>query len=161
MSIGAPIPPKDYSDGRTKQAFKDETDINKLIRKAQKAGSLSHLLKHGATYGDFSDVPDLLTAHERIKAGQLIYDELPSELRREFPNMFDFFEYVNDPANANRLQEVLPKLAEPGRQIPAVVRSAATEANPAVASADGPAPPAPSPADPPVAPPADPPTPTD
>lgn len=130
-----PIEPKDYSDGRTKQAFKDSTDVNKMLRKAQKAGTLSHLVRHGAVYGDFSDVPDLLTAQNRINAGKAIYDELPSEIRKEFPDMFKFFEYVNDPANKDDLVEKLPDLAAPGRQVPAVRRSAATEANPAVRSA--------------------------
>ena len=44
---------KDYSDGRTKQAFKDSCDINKMLKKAQTVGSLSHLLKYPeAVYGD-------------------------------------------------------------------------------------------------------------
>ena len=45
--------PRDFSESRTKQSFKDSTDINKIIRKAQKVGSLSHLVRHGAHYGDF------------------------------------------------------------------------------------------------------------
>lgn len=130
----------DYeNDGRTKQTFKDETDINKIIRKAQKAGTVSHLIKHGAHYGDYADVPTLLEAHERISAGQAIFDELPSELRQEFGgSQFEFFKFVNDPANVDRLQEVLPGLAAPGRQLPAVRRSASTEANPALANAETP-----------------------
>lgn len=121
-----------YADGRTKQAFKDAADINKILRKAAKAGTLSHLQKHGAVYGDFSDVPDLLTAHQRLQAGEKVFQELPSELRKEFGDQFRFFEFVNDPANADRLQEVLPGLAEPGRQLPNVRRTAMSEANPAV-----------------------------
>lgn len=124
-----------YGDGRTKQAFKDQTDINKILQKAQQVGSLSHLVRHGAHYGDYSDVPDLLEAHKRLKGGQAIFDELPSELRREFPDQFAFFSFVNDPANADRLKELLPQLAQPGRQLRAVRRSAATEAHPAMSSA--------------------------
>lgn len=143
-----PIEEKDYSDGRTKQAFKDDADVNKILLKAQREGTISHLQRHGAMYGDFSDVPDLLTAHERLSAGQKIYDDLPSELRKEFPTQFDFFAYVNDPANMEpvdpaditkgvRLKsKLLETLAQPGRQVPAVRRSAATEANPAVESAE-------------------------
>ena len=131
-----PIEAKDYSDGRTVQAYKEATDINKILQKAQREGTLSHLQRHGAQYADFSDVPDLLTAYERIERGKSVFSELPSEVRSEFGNdMFKFFEFVNDPANAGRLQEVLPKLAEPGRQNPSVRRSAATEANPAIESA--------------------------
>lgn len=137
-----PIEVKDYSDGRTKQAFKNETDVNKLLQKAQKAGTLSHLQRHGAVYGDFSDVPDLLSAHERIRKGQEIFDELPSEVRGEFDNdMYKFFVYVNDPANKDVLAEKLPDLAEPGRQNPSVRRSAATEADPAMRSAESELPP--------------------
>lgn len=141
-------PPPTYEDGMTKQAFKDSTDINKILKKAQRAGSLSHLVRHGATYGDFTDVDGLLDASLKIQRGQEIFDELPSELRREFGNQFDFFRYVNDPANSGRLEELLPAAAAPGRQVPAVRRSAATEANPAVVSAPTETPPAPEPAAP-------------
>lgn len=137
------LEPKDYSDGRTKQAFKDETDINKILRKAMKAGTLSHLVRHGASYGDFSDMPDLLEANRRLRRAEEIFGELPSELRREFGgDVGRFFSFVNDPNNRDRLHEVLPGLAAPGRQLPAVRRSAATEANPALSSA--PAEPGPS-----------------
>jgi phage internal scaffolding protein len=124
-----------YTDGRTKQSFKDQCDINKILKKAAKVGSLSHLERHGAQYGDFSDIGDLLQAQERLARGQEIFQELPSEIRREFSNdPGNFFEYVNDPANAGNLRELLPGLAEPGSQLPAVARSAESEANPALAS---------------------------
>lgn len=129
-----------YADGMTKQSFKDQCDLNKIIQKAARTGTLSHLQRHGAEYGDFSDVPSLLEAHERIQRGNAIFAELPAELRREFGNnAFDFFAFVNDPANADRLREVLPGLAQPGQQLPAVRRSAGSQANPALASAEDPA----------------------
>jgi len=120
--------PKDYSDGRTKQGFKDSTDINKLIAKAQRAGTISHLQKHGAFYGDFTDMPDLLEAQRRLQRGQEIFDELPSEVRREFnQSPAAFFKYVNDPANKDDLARILPALAKPGTQVPAVRRTAANQ----------------------------------
>ncbi len=129
------IEPKVYDDGRTKQSFKDETDINKILMKAQKVGSLSHLEKHGAFYGDFSDMPDLLEAHARMARGQSLFDELPSELRKEFDNdMSKFFVYVNDPENKDRLRELMPVLAEPGRVFAPPMRSARSEADPRMAS---------------------------
>ena len=64
--------------GRTKQSFKDSCDINKILAKAQKAGSISHLQKHGAFYGDFAEAPsDLLEARAMLARGQEIFDELP------------------------------------------------------------------------------------
>lgn len=106
----------DYSDGRTKQSFKDSTDINKILAKAEKAGTLSHLEKYEAEYGDFSDF-DFMTAQLQLAKGKSIFDELPAEIRREFnQNPAEFFEFVNDPANAGELKKKLPELAAPGRQ---------------------------------------------
>jgi hypothetical protein len=52
-----------YEDGLTKQAFKDSCDINKLLKKASKQGSLAHLIKHPeGVYGEFDGEFDLLTA---------------------------------------------------------------------------------------------------
>lgn len=105
-----------YNDGRTKQSFKDETDINKILKRAQKTGTISHLNKHEKRYGDFANF-DFFDAQLQLAAGRTIFDELPSELRAEFnQNPADFFEYVNDPANVDRLGELLPALAAPGRQ---------------------------------------------
>lgn len=124
MSHGGPkVQVEAYTDGRTKQSFKDSTDINMILQRAQRGESLSHLQRHGATYGDFSNVDDLLTAHSHVERGQQIFNELPSEVRKEFDqDMGKFFAFVNDPANAERLPEILPALAAPGRQLPAVRR---------------------------------------
>lgn len=106
--------------GRTKQSFMDECDINKILDRAGKVGSLSHLEKFGAEYADFSEAPtDLLQAQERIQRGNEIFERLPAEVRREFKqDAFKFFEFVNDPANSDRLREVLPQLAQRGTQMP-------------------------------------------
>ena len=53
-----------------------------------------------------------------LSRGREIFDELPVELRSEFnQSPAQFFDYVNDPANKDRLAELLPALAEPGRQL--------------------------------------------
>ncbi len=114
---GRLIQPGPYKDGRTKQAFKDETDINKILQRAQKAGTMSHLQKYEGTYGDFADF-DFLDANVQLTKGREIFDALPSELRTEFgQSPAAFFAYVNDPANAEDLKKKLPALAEPGRQM--------------------------------------------
>jgi hypothetical protein len=108
--------PKDYSDGRTKQSFKDSCDINKILKKAQKVGSLSHLQKHGAWYGDVYDVDDLLSAYKQIERGKEVFNELPAEVRKEFQNdALAYMRFIGDPANKDRLSEVLPQIAEPER----------------------------------------------
>ena len=57
------IPDIVYGKSMTKQAFKDSTDINKMLKKAQQTGSISHLMKYPeATYGEFDGEFDLTTA---------------------------------------------------------------------------------------------------
>ncbi len=107
---------KDYKDGRTKQSFKDETDINKIMKRAQKSGTISHLAKYQPRYGDFANF-DFFEAQLQLSKGREIFDALPPELRSEFQQEpGKFFDYVNDPANKDELAKKLPGLAEPGRQ---------------------------------------------
>lgn len=138
-----------YNDGRTKQAFRDQTDIVKIVTKFQKEGTISHLAKHGPTYGDFANI-DLLQAYENIAKAETIFNELPSELRREFENPNNFLKFVNDPANANRLDELLPSLAEPGFQHRGRLNAGGPPESP-----PGPPESTPAPADPQVSPPGD------
>lgn len=110
------LPALKYDDGRTKQAFKDECDINKLVSRMWKDGTLSHLDKHEAEYGDFSDF-DFHVAMNRLARGKSIFAELPAEVRREFDqDPAKFFAFVNDPENKDELAKRLPALAAPGRQ---------------------------------------------
>ncbi len=104
-----------YDDGRTKQAFKDGTDINRILAAFQKTGAISHLNKYEPMYGDFESF-DFLQAHLQINKGDKIFSELPSEIRREFgQSPAEFFRFVNDPVNKDRLAEVFPVLAKPGK----------------------------------------------
>ena len=138
LEFFARIPSVKFGKSMTKQTFKDSTDINKILQRAQKTGTISHLAKHGAAYGDYSDAPDLLTAMNRITKGREIFEDLPSEIRSEFSNdMFQFFEFVNDPQNSDKLATVLPGLAEPGRQFPNV-QAVASSGQAAAAAASEP-----------------------
>lgn len=140
--------PEDYADGRTKQSYKDQTDISKILARAARGESISHLEKHGATYGDFSDIGDLMVAYERLQAGTAIFNELPGELRREFNNSpAEFFEFVNMPENTSeeRRRELMTKLAQPGDQHRSLGAPPEPPEQPAAA------PPAGTPAEPPPA----------
>ena len=131
-------PKKKIYDDRTVQAHKDECDVNKIMKKAQRVDTLSHLGKFGEEYVEFAQIDSLLDAHEQVLRGQAIFEELPSELRAEFGDMGTFFDYVNDPANVDDLRAKLPALAEPGRQLPAVRRSAASQADPKLTTSQDP-----------------------
>lgn len=135
--LGTQQPPK-YEDGRTKQSFKQETDINYLLEKHARLGTLSHLEQYKGEYGDFATF-DFHQAQNQIAKASSMFEQLPAEVRNEFrgdPALF--FEYVNHPDHKDKLAELLPALAKPGRQLP-----------PRPPSADNPPPPDPAPPAPP------------
>ncbi len=109
-------PKKVYDDGRTKQSFKDETDIEKIMARADKTGTISHMAKYEGVYADFSDF-DFHQQNNMLARGREIFADLPAEIRKEFSQSpAEFFEFVNDPKNIEDLKTKLPALAEPGRQ---------------------------------------------
>ncbi len=120
------VPDVVYDDGRTKQSFKDETDINKIMARFDKTGTISHLAKYEGVYADFSDF-DFHKQSNMLAQGGEIFAALPAELRQEFgQSPARFFNYVNDPRNIDELRRKLPALAEPGQQLP---RSATPDAD--------------------------------
>ncbi len=111
------VPAMAYDDGRTKQCFKDDCDIEKIMRRFEETGTISHLEKFQGVYADFSDF-DFFEQQNKLSRGAEIFAELPAELRKEFnQSPGAFFSYVNDPDNAEELRKKLPALAQPGRQL--------------------------------------------
>lgn len=109
-----------YKDGLTKQSFKDQCDINKILKKAQQTGSIAHLAKYDkAVYGEFNQNFDLLTARRQIERANEIFADLPSEVRSEFGNdALKFVQFAGDPANNDKLAELIPAIARPGDYFP-------------------------------------------
>ncbi len=118
MSINGPLKQvKKYTDGRTKQSFRDECDINKIMCRAAQGGTISHLQKFEGIYADFSDY-DFHEHTNMLTKGREVFDALPAEVRREFGQSPQrFFEFVNDPEKRDKLRELLPDLAKPGDQL--------------------------------------------
>ncbi len=118
MSINGPLTQvKKYTDGRTKQCFKNECDIQKIMARAEKAGTISHLEKYQGVYADYSEV-DFFSMTQTLTRGREVFDELPAEIRQEFgQSPAKFFAFVNDPANKDDLLTKLPALAKPGKQL--------------------------------------------
>lgn len=138
-----PREPKDYEGtGRTKQAYKDECDINKIMARVAKGNTITHLAKHGAVYGDFTDFSTLQDAYAKMQRGVSIFADLPGEVKREFGNdPAAFFSFVNDPTNKDRLGDVLPGLAKPGNQMPNPIKTLENQAAEEQQAAPEPAPP--------------------
>ncbi len=119
MSLNGPLKQtKKYKDGRTKQSFRDECDINLIMARAARGGTISHLAKYEGVYADFSDY-DFFEQTQMLTRGREVFDDLPAEIRREFGQSPQaFFDYVNNPVNKDELLKRLPGLAAAGTQLP-------------------------------------------
>ncbi|QXP08036.1 MAG: internal scaffolding protein [Arizlama microvirus] len=89
---------------KTKQAFKDESDMNNILKKYAATGALPLNIKENPVYGDYSSVPDYQTALNTIQKAEQQFLGLPSELRDRLQNDPSLFlDYVNDPKNSDEL----------------------------------------------------------
>lgn len=88
----------------TKQAFKNECDINFLLRNYNKTGLISHVNKHQGQYTDLPENIDYHTALTAVINAQATFDSLPSKLRKRFFNSpHSFLEFVSNPDNHDEM----------------------------------------------------------
>ncbi len=98
----------------TKQAMKDECDINKIMAQMQKTGMTDHVNTHQGNYGDFTEVQDYQTSMNQVIAARDAFETLPAKVRARFRNSpAEFFEFVDDSENEDEMRELglLPKKA--------------------------------------------------
>lgn len=91
----------------TKQAMKDECDINLIMKRFERTGVITHNVQREAYFADVSDVPDFAQAVEVVRKADEMFSSLPAKLRLEFDN--DAAKYVAfcaDPANRERMKEL-------------------------------------------------------
>lgn len=71
----------------TKQQFKDDADINVIVKKYLKSGSDPRFIeKRQPMYGDFAKSIDLGEAYKAIDKAEADFLEVPAEVREEFGN---------------------------------------------------------------------------
>ncbi len=113
--------------GRTKQSQKDECDINKLLEKQARAGTISHLDRYQGQYADFSKY-NFEEHTNKIAEMATCFENLPAETKREFNQSPDeFFEFVTNPENVENLPRLLPEIANRGDYFPPVTAPKAPE----------------------------------
>lgn len=119
--------------GRTQQHFKDECDINNIIK-----GYVPVPAPSTAVYGDFS-CTDLQEAYGIVEQASVAFSEVPSDIRARFNHdPVEFYEFVQNPANQ-------AELAQLGLLEKSAVTPSAAEGTVIVNPTDAPAPaPAPS-----------------
>lgn len=95
----------------TKQSFKDECNINKIMEKFQRTGALTHYARHAPTYGDCTPV-ELSDALQMVINAEQMFADLPSSIRDRFNNDPEkFLEFVQNPENLEEMRKL--GLADP------------------------------------------------
>lgn len=111
---------------RTKQEFKDECDVNKIIERFKRTGQLDHISQSMPIFGDFTNVPDYHTASIQIKDAEAAFAAMPSRIRDRMGNQVEkLLDFLDDPENLEesytlglRTRPKKPPLAE-GEPAPA------------------------------------------
>ena len=94
------------------QQFKDECDINNILRQFNITGQLPDT-PLSPKYGDFSGISDYKTALDRVISADEEFMNLPATLRARFDNdaanLIEFLENEQNRAEAEKLGLVEPK----------------------------------------------------
>lgn len=87
---------------RTQQHFKDECDIDRILKKYSATGFLVDPLapRRDPLFGDFSESMSFMEAQNRIARVREAFDSLPSQIRDRFANdPYKLLAWCEDPAN--------------------------------------------------------------
>ncbi len=68
--------------GRTHQSFRDECDVNVVMKRWANGGVLEHINNRTPQYGDFSNATSYLDAMHAVQEAQEDFARLPLEVRR-------------------------------------------------------------------------------
>lgn len=133
-AYGIKLKPKlDCSDepSRTKQNHADECDINKIIRRFDTTGVLTHLNRMEAQYGDLVGL-DFQTAMDIVTQATGIFQELPSNVRKKFANNPALFlDFMDNPENAEEMVSLgLATMREAESIVPKVEKTEDTPEEP-------------------------------
>lgn len=113
-----------FDASRTKQSFKDECDINTIMRKFGVTGQLPQNVR-APMYGDFADVFDYHSALNAIAKARESFDRMPAVVRARFHNEpEEFVDFCLKEENRSEMEKfglLIPKPAVVEVDAPALV----------------------------------------
>ena len=91
------------SPSMTKQAFREECDMNRIMARYELTGQIEHVSSKQPIYGDFSQFADYQTMLGKVNQAAEAFEALPSELRKELKyDPQNLFSWIKDPANKDK-----------------------------------------------------------
>lgn len=131
----------------TKQAFKEESDINNILRKYNVTGVLPDTARAAlAHFGDFSTVPTYKESLELVMRAQEMFSDLPAAVRNRFANdPGELLAFLSDSGNRDEAISLglvdpatgKPPLPSVEAQEPTSTKSKGKPATPAPAPSEG------------------------
>lgn len=113
---GAAAATGNFEPTLTEQHHKDDVDLNVIVKRyGIKDGSIPVAPMNPEHYGDFSEVVDLRTALDRVRAAEAHFQALPADVREKFDNnAAKMYTWVTNPKNSEEAVRIgLLKKEEP------------------------------------------------
>lgn len=102
----------------TQQQFKDETDVNNIIKRYVDTGQITHLRNQTGQFADFSDIQDFHGMMDTVVKATEAFESLPAEVRYRFRNdPGQLIEFLQD---ENNYDEALKLGLVNKREVPAI-----------------------------------------
>lgn len=93
-------------DGRTQQHFKEECDINTIVRRYGITG-LVPVGTRAPSFGDFTGVMDYQTALNAVMEAEKAFGAIPADIRKRFDNDPQaFVAFCSDKANVEEMEKL-------------------------------------------------------
>lgn len=94
-------------EGMTQQHFKDECDVNLIIKRYVQTGVMEHTSNSEPWFGDVSDVPtNLAESYESLARAEAAFMALPAEIRKSLDNDPAKLEtWLSEPENRFKAEE--------------------------------------------------------
>lgn len=129
-------------EDRTKQSFRDECDMNKIVSRIHKSGFIPLEAQNSLRrqiYGDASAVPQSLEdAYAVVHRADAFFSSLPAALRERFVGASGLLEFIENPANLDEavklglVQRAKPVVSTEGAAAPAAPAAPAATVVPEV-----------------------------
>lgn len=94
----------DDTPSLTMQSFRNECDINTIMRRWKTTGELTHVRPAQGYYGDFTELSDYQSALQTVMLAEEAFMALPSAVRLRFSNdPAQFVNFMQDPTNSEEI----------------------------------------------------------
>lgn len=91
----------------TQQHFKDDVDINRIMKKLTKTGQLDHTSRTPGFYADVSELGDYHDSLNKVVAANAAFMSLPADVRARFKNdPGSLVEFLKNPDNKEEAKKL-------------------------------------------------------